>query len=172
MNYLMIFLRIMHISSAMFWVGVSFFNIQFLQPSVRATAPESMKLMQHLTQRTRFLNTMYGFATATMLSGLIMYWILFGFRSDAILSPYGLVLGIGGLAGIGAWVFAIFVIRNLFKQMGAITLAIQAQGGPPTAEQVEQLGALSARLDRLGHAALWLLAIAMLAMASAQYVHF
>ncbi|MGD2077636.1 MAG: hypothetical protein PVH18_04610 [Chloroflexota bacterium] len=172
MNVLMIVLRVIHIGSAVFWVGVSFFNIQYLQPSVRATAPESMKLMQYLTQRTHFLNAVYGFATATMLSGLIMYWIIFGFRIAAMLQPYGLVLGIGAVAGIVAWVFAIFIVRNLFNQMGAINQAIQAQGGPPTPEQVEQLGALSARLDRLGHVALGFLAIAMIAMASAQYVSF
>jgi uncharacterized membrane protein len=168
----MIVLRIIHIGSAMFWVGVSFFNIQYLQPSVRATAPESMKLMGYLTQRTRFLHAVYGFATATMLSGLIMYWYLFHFRLSAMVKPYGLTLGIGGLAGITGWIFVIFVVRGLFNQMGAINQAIQAQGGPPTPEQGQQLGALSARLDRLGHAGLWLLLIALIAMASAQYVSF
>lgn len=172
MNILMIILRIIHIGSAGFWVGVSFFNIQYLQPSVRATAPESMKLMGYLTQRTRFLNAMYGFATATMLSGLIMYWYLFRFRIDAMLKPYGLTLGIGGLAGITAWIVAIFVIRNLFNEMGAINRAIQAQGGPPTPEQAQQIEALSARLDRLGHVALGFMGIAVIGMSSAQYVSF
>ncbi len=172
MNILMIVLRIIHIGSAGFWVGVSFFNIQYLQPSVRATVPESMKLMGYLTQRTRFLNAMYGFATATMLSGLIMYWYLFRFRIDAMVKPYGLTLGIGGLAGITAWIVAIFVIRNLFNEMGAINRAIQAQGGPPTPEQSQQIGAINARLDRLGHVALGFMGIAVIAMASAQYVSF
>lgn len=79
MNVLMIILRIIHIGSAIFWVGVSFLNIQFLQPSVRTTSPESMKLMQYLTQRTRFLSAVYGLATVTMLSGWVMwvygYWL-------------------------------------------------------------------------------------------------
>jgi len=172
MNILMILLRIIHISSAIFWVGVSFFNIQYLQPSVRATAPESQKLMQHLTQRTTFLNAVYGLATLTMLSGLLMYWILFGFRPAAMSSPYGLVLGIGALAGIIAWIMVIFVIRNIFKQMGAVSQAIQAQGGPPTPEQAQQLGVLSSRLNNIGHWGLGLMAIAVVTMASAQYVTF
>jgi uncharacterized membrane protein len=171
-NILMIILRIIHIGSAAFWVGVSIFNIQYLQPSVRATLPESMKLMGYLTQRTRFLNAMYGFATATMLSGLIMYWYLFRFRLSAMRSPYALTLGIGGLAGITAWIIAILVIRKIFNEMGAINRAVQAQGGPPTPEQSQQIGALNARLDRLGHAALGLMGIAVVAMASAQYVSF
>jgi uncharacterized membrane protein len=168
----MIALRIIHIFSGIFWVGVSFFNIQYLQPSVRATAPAGQQLMQHLTQRTRFLNVVYGSATLTMLSGLLMYWILFGFRPAAMLSPYGLVLGIGGLAGIIAWLIVIFVIRDIFKQMGAISQAIQTQGGPPTPEQAEQLGDLSARLGDLGRWGLVLMTVAVTAMAVAQYVSF
>ena len=168
----MIVLRIIHIFAGIFWVGVSFFNIQYLQPSVRATAPESQKLMQHLTQRTRFLNAVYGSATLTVLSGLLMYWILFGFRPAAMLSPYGLVLGIGGLSGIIAWLVVNFIIRDIFKQMGAIGEAIQAQGAPPTAEQGEQLGALSARLGDLGRWGLLLQTVAVVAMSVAQYVSF
>ena len=172
MNVLIVVLRLIHIFSGIFWVGVSLFNIQYLQPSVRATAPESQKLMQHLTQRTRFLNAVYGSATLTMLSGLLMYWILFGFRPAAMLSPYGLVLGIGGVAGIIAWLVVIFVVRDIFQQMGAVGRAVQAQGGPPTPEQAQQLGALSARLADLGRWGLLLQTIAVVAMSVAQYVSF
>ena len=168
----MIALRLIHIFSGVFWVGVSFFNIQYLQPSVRATGANGQKLMQHLTQRTRFLNAVYGSATLSMLSGLLMYGILFGFRPAAMLKPYGLVLGIGGLAGVIAWLVVIFVIRDIFRQMGSMSRAIQAQGGPPNPEQVQQLGALSVRLGNLGRWGLVLLTIALVGMSVAQYVSF
>ena len=86
MNTLMLILRIIHIFSGIFWVGVSFFNIGFLTPTVLATAPESQKVMQHLTQKTRFLTATYTAATLTLLSGLVMYWILSGFRIDYMTS--------------------------------------------------------------------------------------
>ena len=71
MIILMIILRIIHIFSGVFWVGVSFFNIGFLLPTVQATGPEGQKVMQHLTQQTRFTMVVYTAATLNLLSGLI-----------------------------------------------------------------------------------------------------
>jgi uncharacterized membrane protein len=170
MNVLMIVLRIIHIFAGIFWVGVSFFNIHYLQPSIRATAPDGQKVMQHLTQKTNLTNVVYGASTLTMLSGLLMYGYLFEFRMEAMTSPYGLVLGIGGLSGIVAWVIAIIAIRNIFTQMGAVGKAIQEQGGPPTPEQAATLGELGAQLTRLGRVGLILMTISVIGMAAAQYI--
>lgn len=172
MAALMIVLRIVHIFSGVFWVGFSFFNIRFLQPTVRATGPEGQKTMQYLTQKTRLLSTVYATATLTMLSGLLMYWILFGFRTSALLSGYGLALTTGGIAGVIAWIYAVIVIRGIFTRMQAIGQAIQAQGGPPTPEQARDLQALVARLNRVGQVALGFLVIALLGMSIAQYAPF
>jgi uncharacterized membrane protein len=172
MNTLMIVLRIIHIFSGIFWVGVSFFNIGFLTPTVQATAPGGQKVMGYLTQKTRFLTATYTAATLTLLSGLVMYWILSGFRIDYMTSGTGLVLAIGGVAGFIAWIIAIFVVRGIFNQMQAVGQAIQAQGGPPTAEQAAELQALSARLYRVGQWAVAILIIAVLGMSTAQYVRF
>lgn len=170
MVILLIILRIIHIFSGMFWVGFAFVNLGFLQPTMRATAPEGQKFMQHLTQRTRLLTTIYTAATLTLLSGLIMYWILTGFRMSVLASGYGLTLTIGSVAGLVAWIVAIVVIRDIFNQMGSIGQAIQAQGGPPTAEQAAALQALGARLGSVGNVALVFLVIALLGMSAAQYM--
>lgn len=172
MNTLMIILRITHIFAGIFWVGVSFFNIGYLQPTVQATAPESQKVMGYLTQNTRFLTATYTAATLTLLSGLLMYWILSDFRIDYMTSGTGLVLAIGGITGFIAWVFAIFVVRGIFGQMKAVGQAIQAQGGPPSGEQAAELQALSARLSQIGKVAVAFLIIAVLGMSTAQYVRF
>jgi uncharacterized membrane protein len=50
---LIIILRIIHIFSGVFWVGVSFFNIGFLQPTIRATGAEGQAVMRRLSQKTR-----------------------------------------------------------------------------------------------------------------------
>jgi uncharacterized membrane protein len=130
MNILILVLRVIHIFSGVFWVGFAFFNIGFLQPTVKATGAEGQKTMQYLTQKTRLLSTVYATATLTMLSGLTMYWILSGFRLSFIGSGYGLVLTIGSIAGVIAWIYAVVVIRGIFNRMGAIGQQIQAQGGP------------------------------------------
>ena len=170
MAILIMVLRVIHIFSGMFWVGFAFFNIGFLQPTVKATGAEGQKTMQYLTQKTRLLSTVYSTATLTMLSGLIMYWILSGFRLTFMRSGYGLVLTIGSIAGIIAWIYAVVVIRGIFKEMQTIGEAIQAQGSPPTPDQATQMQALAARLGKVGQVALAFLIISLLGMATARYV--
>ena len=169
MAILIMVLRIIHIFSGVFWVGFAFFNIGFLQPTVKATGAEGQKTMQYLTQKTRLLSTVYTAATLTMLSGLIMYWIISGFQLTFMSSGYGLVLTIGSIAGIIAWIYAVVVIRGIFKQMQIIGQGIQAQGSPPTPEQGTQLQALVARLGKVGQVALVFLVISLLGMATARY---
>jgi hypothetical protein len=107
-----------------------------------------------------------------MLSGLIMYWIISGFRLSFMGSGYGLVLTIGSIAGIIAWIYAVVVIRGIFNQMQTIGQQIQAQGGPPGPEQASQMQALVARLGQVGQVATVFLVIALLGMSIAQYTPF
>ena len=172
MNLLMIVLRVIHIFSGVFWVGVSFFNLGFLQPTVQATGNEGQKVMQHLTSRTRFTVTAYTAATLTMLSGWTMYWSLFGFRLSVLSSGYGLFLTMGGIAGTIAWLIAIILVRRVLGRMETIGGAIQAQGGPPTPEQASQLQAIGGQLVKLGQWAVGFMVIALLGMSTAQYVSF
>ena len=68
MTTLIILLRIIHIFGGAFWIGVGLFNIGFLIPTIKATGPEGQKVMQHLTQKTRFQTMVYTAATLTNLS--------------------------------------------------------------------------------------------------------
>ena len=172
MGILILVLRVIHIFCGVFWVGFAFFNIGFLQPTVKATGAEGQKTMQYLTQKTRLLSTVYATATLTMLSGLIMYWILAGFRLSFIRSGYGVVLTIGSIAGVIAWIYAVVVIRGIFNRMQTIGQEIQAQGSPPTPEQATQMQALVARLGKVGQVALVFLVIALLGMSIARYTPF
>jgi len=170
MDALMIAMRIIHIFTGVFWVGVSFFNIVFLQPVVQSTGGEGQKVMQHLTTKTRFTATIYTAATLNLLAGLIMYWRLYGFRPSVLKTSNGLVLTIGAVAGIVAWIIAIFFIRRIIGRMQATGKAIQEQGGPPTPEQVAVLQASSGQLVKLGQWGLLFMVIALTGMSIARYV--
>lgn len=172
MDLLMAILRIIHIFAGIFWVGVSIFNIRFLQPTVQATGAEGQKVMQHLASHTRFTVTMYTVATLSLLSGLTMYGINFEFRASALESGYGLVLTIGGIAGAIAWGIAIFLVRGVLGKMQAVGKAVREQGGPPTPEQAAVLQASSARMVQLGQWGLAFMIIAVLGMSIAERVSF
>lgn len=172
MNSLMIILRLIHIFTGVFWVGVAFFNIYYLQPTIRQTGAEGQKVMRHLMQRTRFTSASYGSATLTMLSGLIMYWIISRFRLSFLSSGYGLVLTIGSIAGLIAWFVVIVFLRKNFNKITIIGEQIQAQGGPPTAEQATQMQTLGSQLTKIGQINIVLMSIALIGMSTAQYTIF
>lgn len=172
MNTTMLIMRVIHIFSGVFWAGFAFFNIIFLQPTIRAIGVEGQKTMQHLTQKTRFLPTLYVAATLTMLSGLIMYWMLAGNRLALLQGGYGHSITMGSLAGLIVWILLMFVIHPIFNRMKAISKEIQAQGNPPTAEQTAEMQALVGRLGKAGKLAASLLAISVLGMAAARYAAF
>ncbi|UCH60491.1 MAG: hypothetical protein JSV61_03175 [Anaerolineales bacterium] len=172
MNILMIILRIVHIFSGVLWVGAAFFNVMFVQPSVRASGADGQKVSQYMVQKTRLTSYVYGTATLNILAGLAMYYILSGFRLSFLRSGYGLVLTIGALAGLISWALVIFMVRDIFGRMGAIGKLIQSQGGPPTPEQASELQALGVRLTSLGNYGLFFMAIAVLGMSAARYVSF
>jgi len=171
-SLLIAILRIIHIFAGVLWVGSAFFNLLFVQPSVRATGAEGQKLNQYLVQKTRLTTYVYAMATLNMLAGLALYYILSGFRPSFFQSGYGLVLTIGGVAGVISWVMVVFLVRGIFNRMGALGRVIQSQGGPPTPEQASELKALGARLSSLGNYGLVLMAIAVVSMSVARYVRF
>jgi len=172
MAILIILLRIIHIFAGVLWVGAAFFNLLFVQPSVRATGSEGQKVNQFMVQKTRLTTYVYASATLNLLAGLALYYILSGFRLSFLQSGYGLVLTIGGLAGVIAWVIVVLLVRGVFSQMGALGKTIQAQGGPPTPEQASEMQALGKRLSSLGNWGMALMAIAVIGMSMARYVRF
>ena len=170
MNFVMIVLRIIHIFAGIFWVGVSVFNVGFLQPTFQATGSEGRKVMQYLTSQTRFTSTVYAAATLTFLSGWIMHWSIFKFRLAALASGYGLLLTIGGIAGTIAWFVALVIIRRIIAEMGSIGAAVATQDGPPSPDQSGRLQALGSRLVSMGQWGVVLMSIAVLGMSAARYV--
>jgi len=172
MAILIIILRIIHIFCGIFWAGYALFNYYYLQPTVKALGPDGQKTMQHLSQKTNFLTIIYTAATLTVLSGIAIYWILFGFHLSFITSGYGAVLTIGAIAGITGWFIVITVIRKIFVDMETTGAAIQASGNPPDASLISKMQSLVGRLGKLGRIALIFLIIAILCMSSARFVSF
>ncbi len=172
MNVLMIILRIIHILGGIFWVGFAFFNIAFLQPTIRATGAEGQKTMQHLTKQTRLMMSVYVAATLTMFTGLIMLGGISHFQSAFFASGFGKVITIGSLTGFIAWFIAIFNIRAIFNKMGEVGQAIQSSEGAPDPELLTTMGSLVDKMGRVGKIALGFMIVSTICMAAAQYSNF
>jgi hypothetical protein len=169
MGTVILILRIIHIFCGGFWVGFVIVNIAFLQPSIRATGAEGQSVMRHLMQKTTLLTWVYTSATLAVLAGLLLYWTQIGFHGPAMMSGRGLVLLIGGVFGILAWIYAVVVIRNVLGQMATVGKAIEAQGAPPTPEQGATMQLLLQRLNLAGQITLVFLVVTVLSMAVARY---
>jgi hypothetical protein len=166
----MVVLRLLHILGGVFWVGGAVVAAGFLLPTVRALGPAGGPFMAHLTQRLKFPLWMMGGSTLTVLSGIALYWRdSSGFSSEWMHSPAGRTFAIGGALALVTLILGMAIASPSAKRMGAISAAVQAAGGPPSAEQAAELAGLQRRLyvASLGSAGLLLLATA--AMAAARY---
>lgn len=172
MNFLMISMRIIHIFSAVFWAGASFFMISFVTPSVIATGAEGQKFMQQLAFRTRFSTVMMAVAILTVLSGMVMYWKIFEFRLSALANGYGLMLTLGAIAGFFGFLTGYFMQNRTTEKMKAVSISIAASGGPPSPEQQAEMKSLSDTVLRGSQITSVFLALALLGMSIAQYVYF
>jgi uncharacterized membrane protein len=169
--WLMIVLRVIHIFSGVFWAGSVFFMLGFLAPTVDALGPDGGKFMQRLIGGTRLSTALASAAGLTALSGLIMYGIDFGSNLGAAISTGpGIVLTIGGLAGLVAAVIGGMVTGRTGARMIALGNEIQAAGGQPNPAQLDELKVLR---ERQANGLQWtaiLLVIALLCMATARYL--
>ncbi len=171
MTALVIFLRLVHIFGGVIWAGAAFFVGSVIAPMAEDDA-SVQQFMQKLNTRSRFHPYMGASATLTFLSGLILYWMISGFRAAFVTSGYGLTLTIGSLAGVIAWVLGFINQQPTGKRMKAIADEIAASGGPPQPKQIEEMKALADRLSKDGIISTILISIALIGMSISRYISF
>jgi uncharacterized membrane protein len=169
MNNLMLALRLIHIASAIFWVGGAFIMVYFVAPTVRATGEAGQKFMGHLVTQARVTTAITVAALLTILAGLSLYWIdSDGFTSGWMKSAAGIGFTIGGLAGLSALVFGIVFGKNI-TALGTLFASLQ---GKPSPEQMIQLQSIQKNMGVIGPLHVISQVVAVLCMATARYWHF
>jgi hypothetical protein len=161
-------LRVIHILFGVFWAGVVFFMVSFLQPAVGRAGPEGGKVMAELN-RARFFTWMPLIALVTILSGGWLMWgTSSGFEGAFFASRWGVSLSIGAVASLVAFGIGAAVMRPASARMFEI-------GGQMAKAAPENRQALMAEMagiqKRAGKAARWmaaLLLIAVITMAAAR----
>jgi uncharacterized membrane protein len=168
MNLILV-LRFIHVVSAIFWSGSAFLMAFFVAPSVRATADAGQKFMAYLVTQARITNAITVAAILTVLAGIALYGLdSGGFSSAWVKSSAGIGFGIGGAAGILAFIFGAIFGKNI-AALGALFSNIQ---GKPTPEQVGQLQGIQKQLAIIGPIHTVVQIIAITCMATARYWHF
>ena len=172
MDLYMIVLRILHIGSAVFWAGATFFFVSFLEPAVRKSGPEGGKVMQTL-YAGRYPVAFPVVVLLTVVSGLLMYWRdSGGFKLVWITSSFGLGITFGAVMGLIAAAIGLAIPRSATARIAMISKEIQAQGAPPTPAQ---MAGMKKQNERLTQGALWtavFLSLAVLGMSAAETLAF
>jgi len=171
MDVYMVALRLIHIFGGVAWVGASFLMIGSIKPAVEALGQEGGKFMQSLLGPGRFSQYMGIMGIFTVVSGILLYIRASNsFSLGWITSGQGLVLTIGALAGLVAWIDGTFVIRPLQDRLKALGLEIQAADGPPSPEQIEELQGLQEKQARNATASTIMMMVALVGMSAAEYI--
>ncbi len=168
-HYVILLLRIAHVSGAVLWVGSGIFLFLHVLPAARATQAAGRKFMAALGPRVSpFMNTV---ATTTILSGALLYLRFFAGGVDWVWrTGMGIGFTVGALAGISSSVIGVAVLGPTQARIGALDAAMSSAGTPPEPEQVTEMNRLQMRLANVFRMDMVMLVLAMLAMATARYL--
>lgn len=168
MGTLLLALRIIHIVLGVFWAGTLMFVATFLEPAVRATAPEGGKVIQAMLAR-RYLDILPLIALLTILSGFALMWIVSGgFNPDWMGSKAGMILGTGGVVALAAFAIGVGIMRPATLKVMALAKKLPEAGAGAEAIQAEMAG-LRRRAAVAGRWVAALLLLAVTTMAVARY---
>lgn len=168
----MVFLRIVHITTGVIWVGSLFVVVVFVQPSAATLGPAGAPFMSELRRR-RFVDVVFIDAVFTVIAGAFLYWHdwhLFQSFGDWLTSRFGGSLTIGMVSALIALGIGASITRPNVRRMLALGAQVAASGAPPTPEVAAELGAIQHRLKILARVGLGLLLFAVVAMSVARYL--
>ncbi len=165
-----ILLRIVHIFGAVLWAGGAVLSVFFIEPAVKATAPESGKFMHYFMVKRRFNNAMTWFANMTILAGVLLFWRdSNGFRSMWLATPTGIGFSIGAVFGILVYLWGGFVVSPTAKKVAQMGAELQASSGRPNPQQILNLQTFERKFTQAARIDTVLILLALLFMATARY---
>jgi len=168
---MMIILRLIHVLAGVFWAGAVFFVVSFLLPSMRDAGPAAQAVSRQLMVVRKYPIKILSIAIVTVLSGLWLYAKDVSMSNGEFARSHaGRTYGIGAAAALATLVIGFTMITPSANRLGALGAAIQAAGGPPTAEQQAEMARLQARMTLGSRIASSLLLVTVITMAIARYV--
>ena len=173
MDAYMITFRIIHIVSAILWVGSGVFMAAFVGPTFRAFGPESGKFFAHLVRQRKAVLWIVTVSTLTVVAGAFLYWRdSGGLDLDWIRTGVGIGFTVGAIAGIAAWLLILLVLRPTINRVLELGGRMAGAGGPPNQELMTTLQATQSRQRRVQFVIVTLVLFAAVAMAAARYLAF
>ncbi|HVM44886.1 MAG TPA: hypothetical protein VM582_03030 [Candidatus Thermoplasmatota archaeon] len=143
--------RIIHIVTAVAWVGGALLWGNVLAPRVMQKGPPAIRrpfAEAVIPQMTRYYQIV---ASLAILSGFVLVGMIWGWSDyfAAFQAPggYGAALGLGAISAIAMAIVGFGIIAPTGKKMLAFMQTVSA---PPTPEQQAQLGAMGKKMGIMG----------------------
>lgn len=168
-HYVIIALRLIHITSGVLWVGSGLLFIGLLLPAVKESGSAGQTVMQKFGPR--FGPFMGIVTTATVISGALLYsrfFITTGLQW-ILTTGSGLGFTIGALAGISSYILGTSVFGPTQEKIGALG-AEMAAAEKPSEEQISRMHQLQLFLMKVYKVDVVLLVVALFSMAVARYL--
>lgn len=167
----LIILRLLHICTGVFWAGAVIYLAAFVTPAVKALGPEGGKFMQQLAKTNKLPVVMTIAATLNVICGILLLWKLSdGFQNPWVSSRQFMIFSTGGGLAIIAYLEGLFVTRPTVNKINQLGQSISKAGGPPTAEQAQQLNAYRGKIFKANNFVAFLLAVTVIFMSIAKYL--
>jgi len=168
-HYVIIVLRLIHITSGVLWVGSGILFIMLLLPAVKSSGAAGQAVMKNLGPR---LGPYMGIITTlTVLSGALLYSRFFigaGFKWIWTTGA-GIGFTIGGIAGITSYIIGERIFGPTQAKINALGAEMEA-ARQPTTEQITRMNSMQSFLMQAYRIDVVILAIAVAAMAVARYL--
>jgi uncharacterized membrane protein len=161
--------RLVHIVSAILWVGGALLVFLYLEPAATKLGPAAEAFMNELLLNRKLPIYFAVASTLTVIAGAVLY--VRGAGGLALWSgTTGTVLTVGAIAAVIAWIGGNAFIPRGFMQLGRLGADAAAAGGPPSADLQARIHAVQERLRLIGVIDTVLLLIAVVTMESAKYL--
>lgn len=155
-------LKVVHIFAGVFWFGAGIVVIYFIVPAARDAGPAAGAMMGGLVNKYKLPAWIRHAAWTTTVAGLVLFWHTSGgFAREYFSSPTGISLTVGVIAGVCAFIGAVFVQLPRAKRIEG--MAAEA-GATPTEDQAAALQSERKKFAIGGHMVVAFFAITLLGM--------
>lgn len=170
MSILVIILRLVHVVGGIIWVGGSVFASVFVGPALQEAGPDGAKVGAAMVRRG-MMTFMPLVATATIISGLWLYWRdSGGFSAVYLATPIGMTFGLGGALALVMFVLGITIAMPAMRRAAALQQSLASLPESDRPAPMAEIGRLQARAGALARWAPRVLLVAAAAMGIARYV--
>ncbi len=142
---LFLVVKILHVISAVLWVGAAVFLNVIAIPSIMKAPPTAQgPILANLIPRaTKFFIHV---GLLTVITGYLAFFAFTGIDRVDFTAPYQMVMSIGGGMGVIMFLEGFFVVKPATEQLLKLGAKIAAGGGPPSPELKAEGDALRGKL--------------------------